>query len=86
MTVSSLPHSPKVSTEAPFHDDMKDALDDMQAHFEGNPDAKFDQSFYDELLRCFDQTDAEAGGVGLPNTTSQYSLYESQVAAWRGIY
>ena len=53
-------------------DDMKDALDDMEEYFNGKG-AKYDQKYYDELVECLHKYDDTL-------------LYESQMAAWRGIW
>lgn len=50
---------------------MKDALDDM-SHFYHSDQVPFNQTFYDELVQCF-------------NKFNDTSLYTSQVAAWKSI-
>ena len=49
---------------------MKDAFDDMQSHYDGK-NAKFDPSFYHELVQCFNKYDDKL-------------LRKSQIAAWKG--
>ena len=39
-------------------DHMKDALDDMQKHYDGK-NAQFDPKFYHKLVQCFNKYDDE---------------------------
>lgn len=54
-----------------FHDHMKDAFDDMSYYHEG-AGHPFNATFYHELVQCL-------------HKFNDTTLYESQVAGWKGI-
>ena len=52
-------------------DHMKNSLDDLEVFFQKDTKAKFNQTYYTELLTCFKKFDDNI-------------LLKSQIAAWKG--